>query len=707
MSVPRHLIDKARTLLRASDVASGAVSVRRKKTPQARALEALGYEPWAMKLGPRTFKKPFSAFHHRFWQWYWPAREKLLRVETLTADELAALLVWGRGLGKSSHVEWACIAEGALAEGLTDEPGLVGYVCADSDLAKGHLESIRGRLESSSVAHYYPGLANPRVARGVQTAWRQDRLVTASGWGILPLGLKEGVRGSRLDDMRFSLFVFDDIDNRRYSPEVIRKNLDIISHEILPAGTSQTLKLFPQNLVRDDGVLAQILSRESDVLSRRTVIGTEDGEPQPSFDEVEFVPDGERQGAYTIKSAIPVWEGLDLNAAEVFLADSGRAAFLAEYQHILDADRSEFVLPNWRDEVHVITRSEFAARYGTRELPNRWGIHILHDFARTNSKYHACVAGFLSVAAQNSALPGLTFLHEPMTFPAATEADDIALRILRTLSPTVIIDGRTYTWDELQMMSLSRAGLERFFSNPTALIAARRDVLAGVFPRAAAVATKQRRVLSLRMSHEAKAACDVYRMVYGLPFRQTNPGADGGLEYLNTLTHVDRTRPHQFKPDELDKDGLYKLGATLFFLLVEDNKAQAPPKGASAASLQDSDRARHQLRRWRNIPEKVSETGAVERGPMKADDDFGNMLMMRYWDGIPPAAPLDYEEKLQAHSPKLRELTEKIRAKQPLTEGEQFSYWFVRSEAKGQVRRSGIRQWDVFGHEKTDDEGKD
>jgi hypothetical protein len=677
---------------------------RPEKTVQAAALEAEGYERWTMALGPRTFKKPFSAFHHRFWKWYWPARLRLLRGAQLTKDELTALLVWGRGLGKSSHVEWACIAEGALAEGLTDEPGLVGYVCADSDLAKGHLESIRGRLESSQVAHYYPGLANPRVARGVQTAWRQDRLVTASGWGIIPLGLKEGVRGSRLNDMRFSMFVFDDIDNRRFGPEVIRKNLDIISHEILPAGTSQTLKLFPQNMVRDDGVLAQILSRESDVLSHRTVIGTEDGQPQPSFDEVELERDEERPGAYCIKSAVPVWEGLDLNAAEVFLSDSGRSAFLAEYQHELDADRSEYVLPNWRDEVHVITRSEFAAKYGTREIPHRWGIHIMHDFARTKSKYHACVAGFLSVAAQNSELPGLTFLHEPMSFPAATEADDIALRILRTLTPKVTVKGFTYTWDDLQTMSLRRSGLERFYTSPTALIAARRDVLAGIFPPAVDVALKQRRVLSLRMSHEAKAACDVYRTVYGLAFHQINPGADGGLEYLNTLTRVDRTRPHQFKPDELDKDGLYKLGATSFFLLVEDDKAQAPPRGASSVGLHDSDLARHQLRRWRNIPEKVSETGAVERGPMKMDDDVGNMLMMRYYDGLPTAAPLNYEEKLQVVAPRLRELTDKLQAREPLTPGEQLSYWFARSEAKKHVRRSGFRQWDVYGDEITDEE---
>lgn len=684
----RERSERARRVLEAPD--------RPEKTAQAAALEAEGYECWAMRLGPRTFKRPFSPFHHRFWRWYWPARMKLLTGGQLTADELTALLIWGRGLGKSSHVEWACIAEGALAEGVTDEPGLVGYVCADSDLAKGHLESIRGRLESSEVAHYYPGLANPRVARGVQTAWRQDRLVTASGWGIIPLGLKEGVRGSRLNDMRFSMFVFDDVDGLKFSADVIRKNLEIIARDILPAGTSQTLKLFPQNLIRDDGVLAQILSRESDVLARRTVIGTEDGQPQPSFEEVELVPDEERPGAYTIKSAVPVWDGLDLNAAEVFLSDSGRPAFLAEYQNELDADRSEFVLPNWRDEVHVITRSEFASLYGVREVPNRWGIHILHDFARTNSKYHACVAGFLSVAAMNAPPTGrgLTFLHEPMTFPAATEADDIALRILRTLSPTATYNGGTYSWDDLQMMSLIRAGLERFFSNPSALIAARRDVLAGVFPKVVRGVLRARKVLSFRMSHEAKAAADVYCMVYGLPADQVNPGADGGLEFLNSLTRVDRTRPHQFKADERDKDGLYKLGATSFFLLVEDDKAKAPPRGAAAANLRDSDRARHQLRRWRNIPEKVSETGAVERGPMKADDDFGNMLMMRYFDGIVRAAPLDYEEKLEVVSPALGELAEKARSGQALSAGEQMAYYLNRAEAKGQVRRGGVQRFD-------------
>lgn len=260
----------------------------------------------------------------------WDTRLRLLAGERLSAEELAALLVWGRGMGKSAHVEWACIAEGALGEGVTDEPGFVGYICADSDLAQGHVQSIRNRLDSPEIAEHYPGLANPRIDRhGYQTAWRQDYLATQSGWGIVPIGLKEGVRGGRLFDLRFTMFVFDDIDSLKQSAAVVEKNLKIIAHEILPAGTPQTLTLFPQNLIRDDGVLAQILSGDSDVLTDRIVIGNEFDEPQPAFEEVEFTPHPKKPGAQIIKSATPVWEGFDVEAAKVFLSKSGYSAFMA------------------------------------------------------------------------------------------------------------------------------------------------------------------------------------------------------------------------------------------------------------------------------------------------------------------------------------------------------------------------------------------
>lgn len=670
------------------------------KTEQARRLEAGGYEPWAMTLGRRTFKKSFASFHHRFWRWYWPARMKLLRGEQLTADELTALLVWGRGLGKSSHVEWACIAEGALSEGVTDEPGLVGYVCADSDLAKGHMESIRNRLESSEIGHYYPGLANPRVSRGVQTAWRQDRLVTASGWGILPLGLKEGVRGSRLFDERFSMFVFDDVDSRRFSSDVIKKNLDIIAYEILPAGTPQTLNLFPQNLVRDDGALSQILNRETDVLSRRTVIGTEEGEPQPAFEEVALEPDEERPGSYRIKSAVPVWEGFDVNAAEVFLSNSGRAAFLAEFNHDLTGDPSEFVMQNWRDEVHVITRSEFQGIYGTRTVPYYWGKRWFNDWAKTNTAKHANVAGCLSVSAQNTQLPGFVFLSDCLSFEAGSEADDVALRILKTIAPTVLIGTEPKTWDEIVRDARTRKELAQYTTSTSEMLTMERDVRSKVIPPIVRRVLKAQHLTDFRGSHEQNNnALEVYRSVYGLPFQPVNPGADGGIELLNSLMKVDRTAPHPFKADSRGEDGQFALGYSRFFLIVEDDAAAPPPASANPKNLHDSARARFQLKKWRELPVKDTETGEVERGPEKRNDDFGNGLMFCVHDGLPQAIPLTRRELVHEHiAPHLRpENMPKVEGGVGLKPGDELAALLARREAEKKVKP--LRQkFDVYGN---------
>jgi hypothetical protein len=99
--------------------------------------------------------------------------------------------------------------------------------------------------------------------------------------------LEEGVRGGRLFDLRFSMFVLDDIDSRKDSPAAVEKKLKIIAHEMLPAGTPDTLKLFPQNLIHEDSVLNQIYTRRSDVLSERQESG-----PVKAFAELELVPGG-------------------------------------------------------------------------------------------------------------------------------------------------------------------------------------------------------------------------------------------------------------------------------------------------------------------------------------------------------------------------------------------------------------------------------
>jgi hypothetical protein len=161
---------------------------------------------------------------------------------------------------------------------------------------------------------------------------------------------------------------------------------------------------------------------------------------------------------------------------------------------------------------------------------------------------------------------------------------------------------------------------------------------------------------------------------------------------------VDRTRPHHFRKDELDKDGLYRLGASSFFLVVPDDRA-ARPKASSSVHLHDSDLVRFQLAHWRNIPEKVTETGAVERGPEKADDDTGNALMMLYCEGVPEAAELSYGEKLEEAVPSLKALLGKARASGGLSGPSEEVQWYLASaRAKKLVKRGGPVSFDEDGH---------
>jgi hypothetical protein len=690
MTLPPHLINKACLMVQAAEVARGAAFSRPKKTAQAAALERAGAERWLTRLGPKTFTGEFAPFHLDFWGWYWDIRLKLLRGEALPPEEMAALLMWGRGMGKSSNVEWACIAEGALGDG-----GFVMYVSGTEKQAREHVAAVKGRLESSLVAEYYPGLSRPEIgAHGNQRGWRQDYLATASGWGILPIGLDQGIRGGRKDDTRFSLIVLDDIDDHNDSAAAVEKKLDTIARTILPAGDPSTVVLFAQNLIHEDSVLNQVYTRRSDVLSDRREFG-----PHRSFEEVELAPHPEHPGKSVIRSARPTWGHIDLAAARLFLSRSGRKGFMAEYQHEFDEDRSERVLKNWSDDLHVITWDEFERVYGLREIPALWQKSCANDWAWTRSDYHANVAAFLTVSAQNSELPGMVFLYNCMSFGAGTEADDVAVRILRAMAPCVTAGGVRRSWDELLEANLTRAGVEGFTTSATQAVRARRDTLARVIPPLVQRILGAQRFGLFRGSHEQNSgALKVYRDVYGLPFSACNPGADGGVEMLNHLMRVDEGREHPFRPGV--------MGYTRFFLIADEGR-EAGPRAASSKGLHDSDLARFQLARWRNGSPKLGEGGVIERGPLKMHDDFGNVLMMLLHDGKALlAAPLTAEERYQATLPphlqpervaRLEDPDERARAltaQLMLRQKHEYEHEELRRQ---RLRRNPVRAWRELG----------
>ena len=557
--------------------------------PDARKLEAHGWQTWLRTLGPATFTGSFAQFHCEFWGWYWRITQKRQAGESLTGEEWAFLAIWARGNGKSANVEWAAICEGALLS-----QGYVLYVSGTRELAEGHVASIRERIESSQIARYYPHLASPKVGRhGNQYGWRQDFLITAGGWAIRPLGLREGVRGGRVGDLRPTLIILDDVDDHADSPVVVQTKLDTIARSIIPAGTTGTIVLGAQNLIHRNSVFNQIVTRKSGILSDRIVSG-----PHPAFRDVEITheqtPEGPRA---VIVRAEPVWDDLDITAAQKFLSGSGPEAFLAEYQHDFTASEQGRVLKEYDEAVHVITWSQFESVFGVRYVPEHWQRYVGHDVGFTPGHLSAWV--WLATSAANTKLPGMVFRYRGLTF-SEPQLDEMALTVRRAMLPDEA-SGRRF--DEFPLIYL------------------------------------------WRMSHEALSERKTYRVKHHFPFLACKSGKTDGLSQWRHYLRADRSRAHPFHADERQADGLWRLGCPAFFDVVDDDQLISPRNDRGLRLF------REQALLWQWKPTPLTDAGMAKDEPVKAFEDTCDATRMAFAEFAPGVAPLTEFERIEQQLP--------------------------------------------------------
>jgi hypothetical protein len=468
------------------------------------------WRTWLKAVAPRTFTGEHSDFHAAFWEWFWRTTLQLRAGASIADEEMAFLAPWPRGFGKSSHAEWAAIAEGALIG-----EGYVLYVSGTQALADGHVQSIRERLESPEITKYYPKLATPLIGKhGNQFGWRQDFLRTAGGWSIRPLGLDVGVRGGRVGDLRPSLIVFDDVDSFGDSPLVVQHKLDTIARAIIPAGTSKTRILFPQNLIHRNSVANQVYTRKTSILSRRV-----QSQVVPAFEGLQIELRQTESGPRNLITAgTPTWPDMDKAACQKFLDDSGLEAFLAEYQHDFSASEQGRVIPEYDEARHVITWSQFASVFGQRRIPEHWLCECGHDVGFTSG--HLSAWTFIATSSQNSNLPGLRFRYRGLTFNGVG-VDQQAEHVKSILWPG-------------------------------------------------------EQVKRWRMSHEALSERKTYKEKYGLPFTACDSGKTAGVSQWRHFLQADRTKPHPFHADEQLPDGSWKLGFPGWFDIVNDDQLETP-----------------------------------------------------------------------------------------------------------------------------------
>lgn len=608
-------------------IAQREIAARLRRREAANAVPSLAIEAdwrtWLPAVGPRTFTGSFAPFHAEFWNWYWRITQKRRAGEPLTDEETVFLAIWARGFAKSSSVEWAAIAEGALVGS-----GFVLYVSGTQALAEGHVQAIRERIESEDVARYYPHLANPQVGRhGNQYGWRQDFLRTAGGWSIRPLGLDVGVRGGRVGDVRPSLIILDDVDDHTDSPAVVQKKLDTIARGIVPAGTRGTVILGAQNLIHRESVFARIVERRTGILSQRIVSG-----PYPAFADLEIGTEETADGPrHVIAAGTPTWPDMDLAACQKFLDDSGREAFLAEYQHDFSARAQGTVFPEWDELFHVITWSEFVRVFGriacgcahphpaegrcpNPRIPETWNLGRGLDWGTTSG--HPCVTVWAARPAERDAHNDCVFVYRELVRPRFPGQPGDAPDLVNPRRIALEIVAAEQRWRETDRMTMSV------------------------------------------MSHEASATQNTFldpdepefnrlRFVKHKAVRN-----QAGIPQIQNALHVDATRPHPFRRNPETGEAL--MGRPRLYVIVADGQGEVTRGTAGRWTARGASDERGMSRlRWEMPRYHYPQTAAgLEREkPLKADDDAIDALKHIAGPFFPRRAPLTRDERIEAALP--------------------------------------------------------
>lgn len=274
--------------------------------------EDLAYGPWLNLHFPHVCRYPMGNRHIRLWSWFSELRSGAVppapRVE-----------VWPRGGAKSTTAELAITY---IACKLTRR--YVLYVSGTQEQADKHVGSIASMMERV-------GLDRSIGKYGTSKGWRRNQLRCQNGFNVEALGLDTAARGIKLDEFRPDLIIFDDIDEDSDTPKSVAKKFRSITGTILPAGSEDRAILFIQNLVHEDGVVAQLVDGRADCLYNREIPPIE---VAVSGLEVEpFIDVETNKRLYRIVAGEATWAGQNLATCERQITEWGLPAFRRESQH--------------------------------------------------------------------------------------------------------------------------------------------------------------------------------------------------------------------------------------------------------------------------------------------------------------------------------------------------------------------------------------
>ncbi|HEX8636432.1 MAG TPA: hypothetical protein VF692_00105, partial [Pyrinomonadaceae bacterium] len=476
---------------------------------------------WTFLFEDKEFSVAKCAPHHiKAIKWHWNSRHRICRGGK--PRYYADFPIFSRGHAKSTLAKRLAVMDAVISL-YYQVGGYCLYFSGTEKKIEGHSISIDLLLKSDQIRKHAPALAEVRKAEegGRSLGWKATFFFTKAGYVFHFGSLQSGMAGANVEDMRPTMMIPDDIDDRSNSPVIAQKNFDLFTTEILPMGKTGTLTFFAQNLINRFSVMYRIYKGLERVLTNRRP-----SKPIPAITglktEVRTVNGTPRD---VIVAGTPTWGVFGIEECQETINRIGLPAFMKECQHDVEQSNVGLIHKTYEDFVHVISESEFASIYGSKDAWKRFNKWSLNDYARTKTSRHANVAGYLSVSSQNTALPGMTFIH-PISFPDSTMAEDVAERLLSMLRETACKDenGNDLTWQQLRKNTISRSGIAAHAETKRQQNELERAALARVIPKYSRPLLRENKVAGGVMSHSEDTIREIYNSCYGFSFIPSNPG---------------------------------------------------------------------------------------------------------------------------------------------------------------------------------------
>jgi len=589
-----------------------------------------GCEAFYREIFGNEFWDSLAPHHKEALGWHFESRIALCQGKRPPNEWFAYFPIWARGNNKTTLAEILVVVD-AMISLAYNVPGFCLYIGREKNKIKENIGTIKDWLYHPQVKKYAPQLSEIQVIKDTneQGRWTADLLQTNANYVIKGVTVESANAGSKFKKTRVTLFVPDDIDDRFDSPVISETRYRLLTSEILPMRQANTLTFFAQNLISRFSVMYRMQKGQSRALANRKPT-----EPIPAVKNLvteQRTIDGRIRDVYV--AGEPTWQVWNGQRIQDEIDAMTLPVFLTECQHEVEQSKEGQILYNYDDSVHVISESEFKAKVG--DSWKQWRKKPGNDWARTKTDKHANVAGWLMRSPQYSELPNITFFM-PYSFPADSAPEDVAERLLSTLSPYAYEtkDGKV-SWAELRKELLRRANADLHTKTVGDKLAFERGELGRTIPKYTRPLLQRCNVQQGEMSHEADTVRKIYSQVYGLGLKGVNPGKHGGIENIINALRVDYESDHPFRPEQ--------KGYTQWFMIAPDDLTRSHeldgkivyypkpyPEAMMTNELVDSDLARFQMQNYRHRDPILTASGEVIDEPLKLFDDICNMLMMMY-----------------------------------------------------------------------------